>query len=305
MIHRLFLAICLAALYSAAAGRAVQGVEPVSASQSVPQPPDKWRYTLFDPTPADQLRGMDTDRPNATNTPHTIDAGHLQLEAGALDYSYYRDRSINDDVRSDDFSFGQFNFRLGLLNNLEVNAVIDAYDLDRSRRYDTRTSARAAGFGDTVVGGKLNFWGDDGGEQVWTTAFAVQAQFKVPTARSNVGNGRFEFSVAFPFLMNLPAGFHLDYQPGVSYQRDSLNGGYVTGMENAVSIDRVVWRNLDVYLEYASDVTTESHVKAVQTLDVGGSYSLSDNVVIDLGVNFGLNNASTTVEMLTGVSVRF
>ena len=31
---------------------------------------------------------MDTDRPNITNTPHTIDAGHLQIEAGAADYAY-------------------------------------------------------------------------------------------------------------------------------------------------------------------------------------------------------------------------
>jgi hypothetical protein len=38
-------------------------------------PPDRSQYTLFNPTPDGQLRDMDTDRPNITNTPHTIDVG--------------------------------------------------------------------------------------------------------------------------------------------------------------------------------------------------------------------------------------
>ncbi len=56
------------------------------ATTAATQPADKGQYTLFNPTPADQLRGMDTDRPNKTNTPHTIDAGHLQIEIGGFDY---------------------------------------------------------------------------------------------------------------------------------------------------------------------------------------------------------------------------
>lgn len=60
-----------------------------------------------------------------------------------------------------------------------------------------------------------------------------------------------------------------------------------------------------MYLEYASDVTTEKHVEAEQTIDVGGTYPLNDNVVLDSGVNFGLNRASDNIEVLAGVSVRF
>jgi hypothetical protein len=63
--------------------------------------------------------------------------------------------------------------------------------------------------------------------------------------------------------------------------------------------------NLDVYLEYASDVTTESHAEAEQTIDVGGTYPLTDSVVLDTGVNFGLNKASDNVEVVAGISVRF
>jgi hypothetical protein len=248
---------------------------------------------------------MDTDRPNVTNTPHTIDAGHLQMETGVIDYAYYRNRLGGDSVREDDLGLGQFNFRLGVLNTLELNAVVDSYESVRAADETTGASDHAGSFGDTVVGGKLNLWGDDGGDDVWATALAIQPQFKFGTARSDVGDGRFEFSVVAPFLMNLPAGFHLGIQPGVSHERNSTNTGYVTGADDAISIDRVVLGNLDVYLEYASDVTTESHVEAEQTIDVGGTYPLTDSVVLDTGINFGLNKASDNVEVVAGISVRF
>lgn len=274
--------------------------DPAPSSQ-----PDKSQYTLFNPTPKDQLRGMSTDRPNVTNTPQTIDAGHLQIEVGAIDYSYYRDRYQGADADLQSYDFGQFNFRLGVLNNLELNAVVDAYDFNRDHDEPTGINTDAGGFGDTTIGGKLNLWGNEIGDQPWATAMAIQPQFKFPTARSDIDNGRFEFSVAAPLLINLPAGFHLSTQPGISYERSVQNTGYVTGIENTLCLDRVFWKNLDLYIEYASDLTTESHAKAVQTLDLGGIYALTDNIALDTGIAIGLNNASPNVEVLAGISIRF
>ncbi len=104
--------------------------------------PDKSQYTLFNPTPADQLRKMDTDRPNKTNTPHTIDAGHLQIEIGFFDYDYYRDQYDAANSRIETLDLGQFNFRLGILDNLELNAVINSFDLLRNTDYITNQSTR-------------------------------------------------------------------------------------------------------------------------------------------------------------------
>jgi Putative MetA-pathway of phenol degradation len=261
-------------------------------------------YTLFNPTPDSQLRGMDTDRPNLTNTPHTVDPGHWQLEAGFLDYAHYRGGSAGEDPSEDDFTFGQLNLRLGVLEDLELNFALDAYRTARTGGFPGGSAVRASGLGDTVVGGKLNFWGDQGGDAVGATALAIQPQLKFPTAGRGVGNGRFECSVAFPFLANLPGGFHFSFQPGVSQERNSANTGYVTGLPSAVALDRTVGGNLDVYAEYACDPTTERHASPVQTLDVGGTYPLGPNVVLDAGVNFGLDRAAADLEVLTGISVR-
>jgi hypothetical protein len=293
--------------------RAVHADVPTTIATSQPSIPQnsppisqagKSQFTLFNPTPVDQLRGMDTDRPNVTNTPHTIDAGHLQIETGVIDYGYFRDHSIGDNMRVDDYDFGEFNFRLGILNNLEINAVVNAYDLVQVQNYSGGASFRAGSFGDTVLGAKLSLWGDDAGDEDWASGLAIQPQLKFPTARDDVGNGYFEFFVAAPFLMNLPEGLHLGLQPDVSHERNSTNTGYVTGFPMSISLDRVVIGDLDVYLEYACDPTTEQHVETEQTIDVGGTYPLNDNVVLDTGVNFGLNRASTNIEVVAGISVR-
>jgi hypothetical protein len=96
--------------------RAAWADDPTSTTTSAPI--SKSQYTLLNPVPTDQLRGMDTDRPNVTNTPHTIDAGHLQIETGLIDYSYNTDRSNGDTIRNDDLAFAESNFRLGVLNDL-------------------------------------------------------------------------------------------------------------------------------------------------------------------------------------------
>jgi hypothetical protein len=295
--------IRLIALFFATLAALARADEPSTAPPASP-PPDKWQDTLFNPAPDTQLRDMDTDRPNVTNTPHTIDAGHWQLETGVMDYSYYRDDSSGENVRSNHFAFGQFNFRLGVRDNLELNAVVDAYETDRDQNISSHTTFRASSLGDTVVGGKLSLWGNEGGDDTGYTALAIQPQFKFPTARSNIGNGRFEFSVVAPFLANLPAGFHLGLQTGAAQERNSNNTGYVTVFPGSVSLDRVVFGHLDVYLEYACDLTTEKHVTAPQTIDVGGTYPLTKSIMLDVGVNLGLNRASNNIEVLTGISIR-
>ena len=50
--------------------------------------PDKSPYSLFSPTPIDQMRDFSTDRPPKANSPYTVDAGHFQYEADLVSYLY-------------------------------------------------------------------------------------------------------------------------------------------------------------------------------------------------------------------------
>ncbi len=267
--------------------------------------PDKWEYTLFNPVPPGALREINPDRPDKTNSPQTVDAGHLQIEFGLFDYTYNRDHYHGADAREEALDLGQLNFRLGVLNNLEFNAIVNSVDYIRTTDYLNNHSARQAGFGDLVLGGKLNFWGNDGADGLWQTALGIQPQFKIPTARDGIGNGHAELFVGVPLAINLPANCELTAETTVSWERNSTSAGDVTGWQNSASLDHDLTENLDCFLEYWSHVSTERHQEAQQTIDAGLGWKVADNLVLDTCVDFGLNRASSTIEWLAGATFRF
>ncbi len=266
---------------------------------------DKSQYNLFNPTPDDAMRGMDTDRPNITNTPHTIDAGHVQIETGLYDWSHFHDRTHGNDVVTDALTFGHINARLGVTNNFEVNATIDSYNWVKSTDNIASQTTRFSGFGDTVIGGKLNLWGNEGGDEPWASGFALQPQVKLPTAQTGIGNNHVEWTMDAPFLINLVDGFHLGLESSLGQERNTANNGYVVGWQNSASVDHVIFDAVDVYLEYAMHVTTETNTQPQQSIDVGFTYPVSDNLEIDSGVFIGANKATPGFEWTSGVSFRF
>ena len=62
---------------------------PATDVQSAPRA-EKSQYHLLNPTPRDRMRPMSPDRPDRTEGPYTVDAGHFKLEMDLL--QYMRDR---------------------------------------------------------------------------------------------------------------------------------------------------------------------------------------------------------------------
>jgi hypothetical protein len=274
-------------------------------AESDDQPADKSQYDLFHPVPDDAMRGMDTDRPNVTNTPHTIDAGHVQIETGLYDASHFHDRTHGGDVITDTLSLGHINARLGLADRVEFNATIDAYNRVKSTDNIAGQTTKLSGFGDTVIGGKVNLWGNESGDDPGTSGFALQPQVKLPTAQSGIGNNHAEWAVGAPFLVNLVEGFHLGLETSLGQERNIANSGYVVGWQNSASVDHVIFGAIDVYLEYAMHVTTERNTQPQQSVDIGFTYPVTDNLAIDSGVFIGANKATPGIEWTSGVSFRF
>jgi hypothetical protein len=269
------------------------------------QAADKSAYDLFHPVPDNAIRGMDTDRPNVTNTPHTIDAGHVQIETGLYDASHFHDRTHGGDVVTDTLTLGHINARLGLTDRVEINASIDSYDRAKSTDNVAGQATKFSGFGDTVIGGKLNLWGNEGGDDPWISGFALQPQVKLPTAQSGLGNNHVEWAIGAPFLINLVGGFHLGLETALGQERNTANSGYVVGWQNSVSLDHVIFGGVDVYLEYAARATTERGSQPRQTVDIGFTYPVTDNLAIDSGVFIGANKATPGIEWTSGVRFRF
>jgi hypothetical protein len=251
------------------------------------------------------MREMDTDRPNITNTPHTLDAGHIQIETGLYDASHFHDRTHGGDVVTNTLTLGHINTRLGLTDRFEFNATIDSYNRVKTTDNLAGQTTKLSGFGDTAIGGKLNLWGNESGDDPWTSGLALQSQVKLPTAQSGIGNNHVEWTVGAPFLVNLIGGFHLEAQTAIGQERNTGNSGYVVGWQNSASLDHVIFGGVDVYLEYAMHVTSERGTQPQQSVDIGFTYPITGNLAIDSGVFIGVNKATPGIEWTSGISFRF
>src|SRR5687768_3054656 len=97
---------------SAIAGRACTAVLVLLwAVPSAVRGQDKSRFTLFNPTPRALMREMSTDRPDTTESPYTVDAGHTQVELSFFDYT--RDDS-DDGGDFEALSLVPMNLKVGL-----------------------------------------------------------------------------------------------------------------------------------------------------------------------------------------------
>jgi hypothetical protein len=65
------------------------GITVASAGESSAVP-NKWQYNLFNPMPRALMREMSTDRPDRTESPPTVDAGHFQFEADLVSFGIDR-----------------------------------------------------------------------------------------------------------------------------------------------------------------------------------------------------------------------
>ena len=87
-------------------------------------PPDKSKFTLFNPTPVADLRGLCTDRPTKSTGPCTVDAGHWQVESDV--YNYTR-MSVGGMTTTTEL-FTNPTLKLGLTNTLDFEINIAPYE---------------------------------------------------------------------------------------------------------------------------------------------------------------------------------
>jgi hypothetical protein len=255
---------------------------------------DKSRYTLFDPTPRPLMRELSTDRPDTTESPYTVDAGHLQFELSLVDFAHDR----TDGVTTDTVTALPSNIKVGLLNNVDVQFVFDPY-VNRRTKAGGR-SARDAGFGDTTVRLKVNLLGNDGGP----VALGVMPFVKFPTAANDLGNDKVEGGVIVPLAVELPGGFELGAMLEVDFIRDAANDGYGTALLHTVTLGHAIHGELRGYVEYAGTTFVDAGATYSAVIGTGLTYGLGDDVQLDAGVNFGISDSADDYNVFVGVSFR-
>lgn len=278
-------------------GCGMTGALSVAAEGASESPPDKSCYNLFHPTPAGLMRELAPDRPDKTESPYTVDAGHLQLE---IDFATYtRDRA--DGTRADTWNFVPTNLKLGLRNNIDLQLVFDDYLTVRIEDRRAHQSTRTSGFGDLTTRLKINLWGNDGGR----TAFALLPFVKFPTNTHDLGNSAIEGGVILPLAVRLPAGWDMGLEAAGSCRRNDNGQGRHAEFVHSITLGHAIMGRFAGYGEFFSSLNTEAGRGWVATADFGLTYDLTENVQLDAGANLGLTHAAAAVNLFAGVTARF
>jgi hypothetical protein len=262
--------------------------------------PDKSVYHLFNPVPRELLRELATDRPDKTEGPTTVDAGHVQVEMDIASFSYDRYNSDRTDTRVENWAFGTVNFRFGVLNNLEFDVVLQPW-LDSRTRDIPGGVTRLEGFGDIALRAKWNLWGNEGGR----TGLALLPFVKLPTNQDELANGEVEGGLIIPFSVDLGDGWGLGMMTQVDVAADSDSRGHHAEWANSITVAYDFTERLGGYVEFFSRVSAEPHTPWIGTVDVGLTYAVTPDIQIDAGMNVGVTRAADDYNPFVGLTWRF
>lgn len=265
------------------------------SAQDLPktEKPIKQRYTLFHPTPKDSLREMDPDRPNITESPYTVDAGHIQYEADFIQYQF----KTTDESREHALLYNYFNVKLGLTNSLAVQLLVQTYAHQNTLNFASNEKTSNGGFGDLTIRLKKNFLGDDG-----NISLAIIPYLTFPTNRYE-DNAKYEGGILVPIMFKLKNKWQLSTQLEGDRIKDDVGDGLHDELLQSVNISHPIFnKDLNAFLE--TYYTYDFKVKNTNNyLDAALQYGVSKSVMFDVGFNYGIQKAAGHA-LFTGISFR-
>ena len=266
---------------------------------------DKSQYTLFNPTPSESMRDWRTD--HAGTVPYTIDAGHIEADVVGVSYGYdEQDFGGSVMIRTEAWSYGITQIKLGLLNRLDAEVSIRPYQtITSTLKFGSTTVFRdtVSGFGDVVSRLKVNVWGNDNGK----TALSISGDVKFPTAKQGpgeLGNGQFEGGPALECAAQLPWKFELRINSAVNFFEDASDSRQVS-FGNLMSLSHSIVHNLEGYCAFATSVSTIANADWLGTVKVGFDYRVTKTVELYMGNSFGVTDNAMDYQPFVGVAARF
>ena len=249
---------------------------------------EKRHYTLFNPTPRPLMREMTADRPDLTESPYTVDAGHVQLEASFLDYA-------REDADARVLAILPANLKIGLLNNVDLQLLVNPYvhtDIDGDRE---------GGFGNAQLRTKVNIWGNDSGK----TALALMPFIEFPTAGSDIDpTHHMQGGLIVPFAIELSERLSLGLMAEFDLVYDGDDDDYDLEVLHTAALGLDLTDRFGTYLEYIGIAPVSDAGDYQALLGVGLTYSVNADVQLDVGCNVGLTSNASDFQIFSGITVR-
>jgi hypothetical protein len=283
MKHLLYLLLCLPALASA-------------QQAPKPCPYDSAHFSWRHPVPRNRLRELQPDRPGVTESPFTVDAGHIQLEMDAL-------RLINSgsgqETRTREWHVAYSMLKLGLSRRTDVQLEMPLFSSTKARPADvSEWEERHAGLGDITLRLKHNFVGDD---QQGHFAMAAIAYVRLPSGGA-AGHGATEYGLVLPVDVELSDKANLEAQleTDLSYSREQAQR-YLR-LVPSLALEYDFTQRLGLITEGVMQWNSlERQWQA--SVNLAPLVKITDNFQVDAGTHLALNQLSDH-EYFVGFTLR-
>lgn len=240
-------------------------------------------------------RDLSTDRPDATESPYTVEVGRWQAEIEPLRWSTDRE----DDVRVDTFVAGAVNLKYGLTESSDLQLILEPYV--RARVRSGGTAQTFDGIGDTVVRLKINLQGNDTAGLAW----GLMPFVKLPTASNDLGNGNLEGGLILPIAFDLNERWGCGLMAELDLVRNEADNGYRTAIVTTATVATEIAPGLGLFLELANEATGGDSSDWAASFNTGCTFALSPDRQLDAGVNLGLTDAAEDFAVFMGFTSRW
>jgi hypothetical protein len=262
--------------------------------------PEGIRYTLFHPVPENSLRELNADRPDKTDCPFTVDAGHFQVEMDLVNMTYNQPDSKHNYVGFTSAEVMPMNLKIGLLTNLDFQLVFTSYRWDKINDRNKGAAFSKAGFNGITPRFKVNLIGNDGG----FFALALIPFLSLPVGQNPFGNNSVEGGLGIPFAFDIP-GWDVGFQSTIHINRNNTGTKYHSEFDNSISIGHSVLGRLSLSGEFFSSVSAQSDMSWIGTFDTWLTYQFNENLRVDSGVYIGLTPAADEWHPWMGFTWRY
>lgn len=254
--------------------------------------PVKIKYTLFNPVPKGEMKEMETDRPDVTESAYTVEAGHFQVECDI----FKQVRNRNNGMLTIMNNYNLANFKIGLTEKMDIQLVFPLYVTNITRNINTnKIINKSAGFDDVTVRLKYNIRGSSGGR----SALAVLPFVSFPT--SSFSSNGVQGGIVFPFALQLKKGWDFGTQAELDINKEDDNK-YHPGIAYTFTFGRTLFKRVDVFAEALTSFSFYNK-KLNFFMNGGVIYSINKNFNVDAGFNYGINKDTDKI-FFTGFSFR-
>jgi hypothetical protein len=225
-------------------------------------------------------REMSTDRPDATESPFTVEPGIYQIESTAFSYSKEGSRGV--------WTLAESNFKTGLTDRSDLQLVLRPW---------IRESGAGEGFGDVDVRLKYNLTGNDDGK----IAAALMPFVTIPS-QTAVSTGEWQGGFIVPFAMDvgesLGVGFQIQIDRAWNEEDQTHDWDFLhTAVIGGSASHRIGW-----FLEYVGAAGDHPYQASL----LGGiTYATNPDWQWDFAVGVGLTHAADDFSLAQGLSFRF